>query len=313
MSMDGSEPRRDTIDIWRCAIVRRSIDSLGQEEIKSNELVWLPPTRSYAFRADPFALWRGGKLHIFVENFDYREMVGRIELLVYDESLRFLENRIVLAEPWHLSCPFVFQADGETWMLPEARQSWTLRLYRARSFPDDWEEVYKIEIDAGAVDATPLWYRDRWWLFYSVMRHRPDRYSQLHVAWSERLTGPWHRHPGNPVRVGVSSTRPGGTPLVYGERIDLPVQDCRKTYGGAVRRLSITHLDDKGFEAFDTPWVEPSPSFAPCVDGIHTLAAAGPVTIVDCKRLDSSWYGLALRRFGLARRKLARWRSPVPT
>jgi hypothetical protein len=301
-----TDPWRRPIDLWRPAILRRPAAGLSQRDLLASELIWLPPTRPYAFRADPFGLWRDDRLYLFVEAFDYRRMVGRIEVLVYDESLALIESRTVLAEPWHLSYPYVFEAEGELWMLPEASRSGRLRLYRARSFPGDWEVACEIDVDPRAVDATPLFYQGRWWLFFAVMRHRPVRSGELHLAWADHLTGPWHSHPGNPVRIDAASTRPGGTPLIGDAGIDLPVQDCSRTYGGAIRRLSITRMDGAGFAASDAPWLDPVPALAPYTDGIHTLAAVGPVTLLDFKRIDRSWSGTAMRRFGLARRKLSR-------
>jgi hypothetical protein len=292
------------IDIWRCAIVKRPADTVSRCEITPENLVWLPASRPFSFRADPFGLWRDHKLHIFVEAFDYRSKIGRIELLVYDENFRLIDNRIVLAEPWHLSYPFVLEADGETWMLPEARRSGELSLYRARSFPHDWEAVCKIEVNRLAIDATPVHFQGKWWLFYALMRHGPDRHSELHVAWGDSLIGPWRQHPGNPVRLGAESTRPAGTPLIHPEGIDLPVQDCSRTYGGAIRRLSITRLDERNFEASDAPWLEPMTSLAPYTDGIHTIASAGPVTLIDCKRVDQTAAANVARILGLVRQRL---------
>ena len=116
----------------------------------------------------------------------------------------------------------VFEAEGDTWMLPEAYKSGTLTLYRARSFPDDWEAVCSIPLDSPAIDATPLWHGGRWWLFYSPSHDALARRSNLHVAWSDRLTGPWHLHPLNPVRADLASARPGGRPMVWGGAIILP-------------------------------------------------------------------------------------------
>ena len=292
------------MDIWRCAIVRQSADAIVRNGIDAGAIVWLPDMPPHAFRADPFGLWRDGKLHVFAEAFDYRTRVGHIDLLVYDSDLSLIECRTVLKTPWHLSYPYVFEAEGETWMLPEAYQSGTLTLYRARAFPSRWEAACRIPLDGPAIDATPLFHQGRWWLFYSPSHSRMARRSHLHVAWSDRLSGPWQLHPLNPVRIDLAGARPGGTPRLVDGVIILPVQDCRSSYGGAIRELSITRLDERNFIATDHDGVSAPPWMAPYSDGLHTLSTAGLVTLIDVKRMDASLYATTARLRGIVKRKI---------
>jgi hypothetical protein len=294
------------LDIWRSAIVKQTVAEVLLDGIKRDSVVWLSEMRSCAFRADPFGLWRDSHLYVFAEAYDYRTRIGHIDVLVYDGALNLLETRPVLNTPWHLSYPFVFEAEGETWMLPEGYKSGTLTLYRARSFPDNWEAVCAIPLDGPAIDATPFWHDGRWWLFYAPSYNPSVRRSNLHVAWSDRLTGPWQLHPLNPVRVDLASTRPGGTPVVLDGTIILPVQDCRSTYGGAIRALSIEVLDETRFVASDRAGLAAPDWMAPFTEGCHTLAAAGPVTLIDVKRTEASLLGEAVRIQGVLRR---RWRE----
>lgn len=226
-----------------------------------------------------------------------------IEALVYDGQYNLVECGTALTRPWHLSYPYVFRADGDVWMLPEARQSGQLTLYRARELPGKWEEAATIPIDPGAVDATPVFHDGRWWLFYGRGGRNAPGLMDLNVAYSDRLTGPWTTHAANPVRRGMSS-RPAGTPQVDRDgRIDLPLQDSTTTYGGSVRRLSISRLDPRHFEAEEFDWLAPTPALAPYVDGLHTLSIAGDVALIDCKRIDRSLGGaIAWHRGRFARR-----------
>ena len=293
----------ENLDIWRCAIVRPSGAQITQADLAPDSLTWLPQSRPFAFRADPFGLWENGKLTVFVEQFDYRSAKGVIEALVLDRDLNLIDNRRVLERPWHLSYPCVFRADGEIWMLPEARRSGKLTLYRAQALPDQWEEAATIAINPAAVDATPLFHDGRWWLFYGCGGRKAPETMELNIAFADRLTGPWTAHPGNPVRRGLRA-RPAGTPQVHLDgTIDLPLQDSTVTYGGKIRRLSIRRLDPGAFEAEESDWLEPTLALAPYVDGVHTLSIAGDIALIDCKRIDRSVRGtLASRRGKIARR-----------
>lgn len=108
-------------DLWRVGIVKAPMATIiAAGSLDNFDMLWLPPEGSLRFMADPFGLWKDGLLHIFVETYDYRTRHGRIEVLILDEDLKFLARKPVLRVPWHLSYPFVFEADGAIWLLPEA-------------------------------------------------------------------------------------------------------------------------------------------------------------------------------------------------
>ncbi len=300
-------------DIWRCAIVGAPLARVvARGSLEGLPLTLFPDLGSFRYAADPFGLWRGERLYVFAETFDYRVAVGRIEVFVFDRALRFLERLPVLAEPWHLSYPQVFEAEGETWLLPEAAASGRLTFYRAVEFPTRWEAAFHVAFDPAPIDATPLWHEGRWWLFYTPAGTPAERVSVLQAAHAPRLAGPWTQHPLNPLRVDRAAARPGGTPLVAGGRIVLPVQDSARTYGDAVRLLEIAMLTPESFVATpDARLVAPAAA-APFVRGAHTLSAAGEVTLIDVKRRHLSLGGMLMRpRRDLAKamRRLGRVRQ----
>lgn len=282
-------------DIWRPAIVGAPIDTIVRRgSIEGLPVTWLPPMGSFRFLADPFGLWRDDRLHVFAETYDYRVRVGAIEVLTYTRDLRLIERAPALVEPWHLSYPIMVEDGGETWMLPEAHRSGGLTLYRAAEFPNRWEAAARIALDQVPVDATPFFHDGLWWLFYCPATSDADKVGTLHVAYAEQLAGPWWAHPGNPVRRDAASTRPGGTPVVIDGRVMLPVQDCTHTYGGAIRPLFFNRLDPERIETEAGEPIAAPPDFAPYVEGLHTLAAAGEVTLVDVKRTELSPHGLSI-------------------
>lgn len=276
-------------DIWRIGVVRAPLDDVLRDGLRGHEIAWLTETGPLRFHADPFGLWRNGRLYVFAEAYDYRDRHGAIDVLVFDAAFRLLERRPVLREPWHLSYPFVVEADGETYMMPEAFKSGGLTLYRAAEFPDRWEPVQKITLDQVPIDATPAFHDGLWWLFYTPATTREAKVSALHVAFAPRLTGPWTPHPMNPVRFDPSSSRPGGTPFVRNGALVIPMQDCRRTYGGAIRPLTVTTLTPTAFAATAGDVVG-----AAGEDGFHTVSAAGDVTLIDVKRFHLSAASLAL-------------------
>jgi hypothetical protein len=299
----GAEAAPLVTDIWRIGIARaRLAEIIEANSLEGIATIWLPEGGALTFLADPFGLWRNDQLFLFAEVFDYRRRIGRIDVFTFDASFNEMARACALREPWHLSYPVVIEGEGETFLLPEAHRSGGLMLYRAVEFPNRWEPVTGISLDCVPVDATPLFFDGLWWLFYSPTGSAVDKVSRLHVAFAERLTGPWRSHPRNPVRIDRSSARPGGTPIVVDGCIVLPMQDCTHTYGGGIRPLRITRLTPTAFDAEAGGLIASPPGFAPFDDGLHTLSACGDVTLIDAKRIDRSLRGLLVGAGYQARR-----------
>ncbi len=294
-------------DIWRVGFVKAPLqDLLRAGTLAGQRVTWLPDMPHLCFAADPFGLWRNEKLYVFQEIYDYRERIGKIEVLTFDAGLNLLDRRMALEEPWHLSYPFLIEEGGETYMLPEAHKSGRLTLYRAAEFPHRWVPVQTIALDHVAIDATPLFHNGLWWLFHTPATTRAEKVSALHVAYAERLTGPWTSHRGNPVHFDPSSARPGGTPVVIDGVIVLPVQDCRHTYGGGMKALRISRLTPEHFEATASDVIPGPDNREGYTDGFHTLTAAGPLTFIDAKKFHLSAHTLALDVSHFLRKKLRR-------
>lgn len=290
-------------DIWRIGVVDAPIARVAAAgSLDGLAVRWLPEAPRFQFLADPFGLWRDGRLFVFAEAYDYRTRHGVIDVLELDADRTPRARRTVLREPWHLSYPFVFEAEGAIWMAPEAHRSGALTLYRAESFPDAWTPAARLELDTPAIDATPFRHGGLWWLAYSPVGPQAFKQGRLHLAFAEALTGPWRPHPGNPVRIDRASSRPGGTPFLAQDGVlTLPVQDCARTYGGAIRLLRVLALTPDRFEAEAGPPILPPAQAAPYLEGLHTLSAAGETTLIDVKRTDRSFVGLAIdavRRWG---------------
>jgi hypothetical protein len=125
-------------DIWRCGVLTLPVGQILAGGLSHAPVHWLPEEPAFRFLADPFP-WRGrDHLHIFAERYDYATRHGTIDLLTLDERFRVIDRCPCLREAWHLSYPQIFDADGATWMLPEAYRSGGLTLYRMGDGPADW-------------------------------------------------------------------------------------------------------------------------------------------------------------------------------
>lgn len=289
-------------DLWQVGMVRQPISAaLEAMAWPSAPIVWLPPQRSFCFLADPFGVWRDNQLTVFVEALDYRRKIGEIQYFRYTADFRLLDSGVALRQPYHLSYPYLIEDGGELYMLPEAHKSGKLTLYRSVGFPHMWEPVADL-LDQPAIDASVIYHKNRWWMFYALPGSATD---ELQCGYAETLTGTWTPHPMNPVRRALDSARPGGTPFVHMGELYLPTQDCRATYGGAVSLLHITVLTPEAFAGEVVRYLPPPEGY----DGLHTLSACGEVTLLDVKRIDHS----PARRWINWQRRVARVLGGIPS
>ncbi len=301
--------RAPSSDFWHVGIVPAPIAKAADPAALAalrERIVWLPESGRWRYLADPFAVWRDEALHVFVEAFDYRTKHAVIEHHEFSADLCWRDAGTALAQPFHLSYPFLVQDGGETFMIPESHRAGEVALYRATAFPRGWQRETVLLRDVPAAEASVLRHEGRWWMFFTVVGKPARDQRELHLAWAETLTGPWRLHPANPVIDDRSGARPGGTPFVENDRIVLPVQDCGGTYGGAIRLLEFQELGAKKVQWTRRPLRLTGDLVSSSHrDGFHTLAACGDVTLIDVKRVDRSW-----QRIGVDwRRRLARWRG----
>ncbi|QNT77617.1 glucosamine inositolphosphorylceramide transferase family protein [Entomobacter blattae] len=284
-------------DIWRVGVVDAPIEAIiAKGGVGKFSVHWLEEMPPLSFLADPFGLWQNGLLYVFVEAYDYASRKGRIDLVVLDKTFKPVQpRRTVLSEPWHLSYPFVFEWEGTFYMLPEAFRSGQVSLYRAVSFPDKWEKVEAFQFPENAIDASPLFWQNQWWMFYTPVGAKMEKQSVLQIASAPHLYGPWKTISHEPVRRNITSSRPGGTPFFTKEGgLVLPTQNCQKTYGGGITPLHIIDLSSVFFSARSGVSLSLPHSSGLYRDGMHTLSAVGDVTLVDVKKIQFSPQSLGL-------------------
>ncbi|GAC1304242.1 MAG: hypothetical protein NVSMB19_14900 [Vulcanimicrobiaceae bacterium] len=268
--------------IARRFVARRSRWAVGTIDAPIEALLARdPPIRwhrdlGHPFLADPFGLPERDDI-VLCENMNVARGKGEIVAITLDGSRAPLD---VLTHEAHLSYPFVFVADGVTYMLPEMHEANKLELYRVDTAPLGVRHVRTL-LDIDACDATIVRVRDRWWLFCSRASALPD--INLFIYYADALDGPWHAHALNPVKTDVRGARPGGTPFFVGEQLYRPAQDCSLSYGGALALNRVDVLTPVAFEETTVRRIAPDPA-GPYPHGLHTLSAGGTRCYVDGRR-----------------------------
>ncbi len=231
------------------------------------------------FYADPFVVEHNGQTCLFVEEYPYATGRGVISVATLGADGRFGVPRVILEEPYHLSYPQVFSHGGEMYMLPESGGARRLVLYRAASFPDQWEVDTVLMDDLDINDATLLQRDGRYWLFGTERRGSGSASDTLVVFSAPELRGPWRPHRLNPIAIDRSAARPGGAFIERDGRIFLPLQDGQDSYGGGLGLAELLRLDDDAVVLGAPVPIRAGAAWAR--KGIHTLNRAAGVEVVD--------------------------------
>jgi hypothetical protein len=237
----------------------------------------LPPKDR--FYADPFLFEKDGKTYLFLEDLRYSE--GRALISCCELNPDGTHGPIVevLRRPYHLSYPFLFEENGEIYMIPETKGNRTVELYRATNFPNEWTLESVLLDNIYAVDATIHQSDGKYWMFVGISNGRYSNCDELGIYFADALKGPWTPHPANPVVSDVRRARPAGALFRDQGRLIRPSQDCAKAYGYAivfseVITLSETDYDERPIARLDPDWVKGNL-------GTHTYTRTGQFEVID--------------------------------
>ena len=191
------------------------------------------------FVADPFVVPHGDTLYMFFEIMARRDEKGCIGVAESRDGIGWKYRSVVLEEVFHLSFPLVFEERGHFYMVPESSDDWSVRLYRAKRFPFEWE--YQGNLVSGYQYKDPTLFRHlgRWWMFVSAGKNEI-----MNIYHAEELIGPWQPHRANPViRNDKARARSAGKVLELDGRLVRFAQDNSRKYGRQVSAWEIEALD----------------------------------------------------------------------
>lgn len=193
------------------------------------------------FVADPFICRANDGWYMFFEVMNGLRHKGEIGLATSEDGIDWHYERIVLAEEFHLSYPYVFEWQNEHYMIPEGGSGGGVRLYKATEFPFRWTCMGRL-LDGGVyLDSSIFRYQDKWWLFTAV----PDEKNNLTLRLfsSHELLGHWQEHPASPIVTGNPHiTRPAGRAILVDGRPIRFTQDIHPVYGSKVHAFEVVEL-----------------------------------------------------------------------
>jgi len=198
--------------------------------------------------ADPHLATRNGSSYVFFERMRKPNQNAHIAYAKLDKDANVLESGTALQTEGHLSFPFVFEHDGEHYMVPETGSCRSVSLYKATHFPDEWEFQHHLLEDINAADSIVFKHDNRWWLLTNCRSHvSVDERDELHVYFADKLTGPWQAHTLNPVLTGVDRARMAGPVIEEAGELFRVSQYGAYRYGYGVNLSRIDELTPSSY------------------------------------------------------------------
>jgi len=233
-----------------------------------------------AFYADPFLIQLDDKQLVLSEYFSYKSKLGEIYSTLSGEK----------SKPWlqkssHLAYPYVFEHNGQNWVIPENANSGKCIAYCVDNELNIIDE--KVLVNLPLVDASLLKYNDKFYIFCGLKGQLPNE--KLFVFWADCFEGPYFPHEMNPVKVSPNGSRSGGSMIFWQNEVYRPTQVYAENYGNKVLINKIIELSPKQF--IEEAYCEIAPDiFGKKYKGLHTYSVCNNHFAVDLK----------LHKFGFA-------------
>jgi len=270
----GREPRWGVayqfVSDWKDAVLWRS------------KMIRNPANR---FLADPFVVYRDGRHICYVEDYSFPEKKAAITAYeITSDGHKALGT--ALNEDFHLSYPFVFEADGELYMCPESTQARSIRLYRCTEFPLKWTLHKILMSNVRAVDTSIFRANNKWWMLTNLDSSDVGEHgSELHLFHADSFdSSEWTAHPQNPVVFDAARARNGGF-IADGDGLFRAFQIRGfDVYGAALGVARITELTTETYREeslFTIP-----PAYFKNIEGTHTYSFANGLLAIDFEKVE---------------------------
>ncbi len=270
--------RRFRADHWNVGLRLRMGTTDLPDPALPERVRWLGDDGA-SYLADPILWESDGRAWLFVEVFPFETQKGYLAVAELDEMGKPLSGfRPVLTRAGHLSYPFLFRHEGETYLLPENAAEEHLPLYRARAFPDDWEPCPPL-LPVPLQDATLFAHEGRYWLLGNEDRGGSS-WDCLCAYHAPSPFGPFEPHPANPLVIDAATARSAGPVLETSSGLIRPVQDCIGGYGRALGFVRIAALNLTTYRQEPLP-ERLTPPAGRGVVGLHTYCRSDRFEAID--------------------------------
>lgn len=202
------------------------------------------------FWADPFLFTYNNVDFLFFENYSYQTKRGKISCGIVKEN-NLIDIVDVLDLGYHLSYPYIFEENGDIFLMPETSANKRLEIYRAVEFPTKWE-LFTTAFE-GELVADASFYTDEQnskWLFINKQAaETAPLNSELFIYKVDSIKlNKLQSHAQNPVIIDARVARNGGELFTYKNKLYRPSQ--RNIDGIYGRALNINEIEKLTLEEY---------------------------------------------------------------
>lgn len=263
---------------WNLGFMKGCIADIIRHKRTNLQFEWMPISHHSISYADPFIFKTDdGLINILFETVTSNSLNGKISLLVCNDRMNPVLQKVVLDTKEHLSYPFVYKENGSIFVFPENALSGALYGYEF----DQLQQTLinkKMIIHQPILDPTIMKFENRYWLFGTLLGHTFN--SDLHIFYSDNLFGPYTPHAGNPVKKNLNGSRPAGNCIEVDGHIYRPAQNCSTYYGESITINRITALSTTEFKEEAYMVIKPAKQDT-FNYGIHTINVVDDIIIAD--------------------------------
>ena len=202
------------------------------------------------FWADPFIFQHKGIDYVFFEKYCYIKNRGKVSCGVIQGN-NIVDVVDVLELDYHLSFPYIFEDEGEIFLMPETSENKRLEIYKAIDFPTQWQ-LHTTAFE-GEMVADAFFYTDKQsqkWLFINKQAApTAPMNSELFIYKTDSISlDNLQPHEQNPVMIDARIARNGGEIFEYDGQIYRPSQ--RNEDGIYGRALNINKIEKLTLEEY---------------------------------------------------------------
>lgn len=228
-------------ETWCCAIRINKDENTSVFNDLSNPFLILPNTKNY-WCADPFLFKKDNQYYAFFEVLDLLKRKGMIGYRTISEN-GYGDIHIIYECDIHLSFPYIYEENGEIYIIPESAHANELFRLKCIRFPDTWEKD-KVLIKDKLVDTVRVQRNER--VYYLSQRvDDSNTFDRVDVFYEEN--GQIKECFGNPQKNDSSNARGAGSCFYLNGRLIRPTQDCSVAYGDKLKFNEVLQLDENVF------------------------------------------------------------------
>ncbi|MGB5666706.1 MAG: hypothetical protein WBM53_07650, partial [Maribacter sp.] len=257
---------------------------LGRGNFLDSKLLVFEPIKlpKHEFWADPFIFKHDNVDYVFFENLSYLTKRGKISCgIIKDNEIVNVVD--VLDLNYHLSFPFIFEEDGEIYLMPETSENKRLEIYKCLDFPGKWELYSTAFEDEMVADA--FFYCDkknqRWLFLNKQAAITAPINSELFIYKVDSLKlDNLQPHTNNPVIIDARTARNGGAIFEYENEIYRPSQ--KNTDGIYGKGLNINKIEKLTIDEYVENKIRTiEPDFDPKLMAMHHLHQKDGLFVFD--------------------------------